>query len=151
MRLRDRLADFASKFADWAGLGTKSLQIFYDQSQIPQTLTSSGTTGLHSNVLMSPVMWVMRAFTEAQLIVQSRRQDKGGGILWERVVDHDMETLIDRPNEFYDGDALWKGTALSYLISGNSYWRKVRNVFGDVIQLWYVAHWLMRQIGRAHV
>jgi HK97 family phage portal protein len=136
----------AARFADWAGFGTKSLQIFYDQSQIPQSLTPSATTGLHSNVLMSPVMWVMRAFTEAQLVVQSRRQDKGGGILWERVVDHEMETLIDRPNDFYDGDALWKGTALSYLISGNAYWRKVRNIFGDVIQLWYVPHWMIRPV-----
>lgn len=93
---------------------------------------------------MSPVMWVMRAFTEAQLITQKRREDSGGGIIWERVIDHDMEVLIDRPNDAYDGDALWKATALSFTMNGNAYWRKVRNAFGDVVQLWYVPHWLIR-------
>jgi HK97 family phage portal protein len=95
---------------------------------------------------MSPVMWVMRAFTEAQLITQKRREDSGGGIIWERMIDHPMEALVERPNAFYDGDALWKGTALSFVIAGNGYWRKIRNNIGEVIELWYVPHWLMRPV-----
>lgn len=144
MRIGDRLREFVRSVADRAGFGQKALQILYDQSTIPQTLGGSSTDGLRSNVLMSPVMWVMRAFTEAQLITQKRREDSGGGIIWERVIDHQMEVLIDRPNEAYDGDALWKATALSFTMSGNAYWRKVRNIYGDVVQLWYVPHWMIR-------
>lgn len=150
MRFGDRVRDFVRSVADRVGFGQKALQIFYDASTIPQTLGGATTTGLRSNVLMSPVMWVMRAFTEAQLITQRRREDSGGGIIWERVLDHDMEVLIDRPNDAYDGDALWKATALSFTMSGNAYWRKVRNVYGDVVQLWYVPHWMIRPEWGAH-
>lgn len=146
MTIAQRLRGFATFVLDKMGIAEKALQIFYDRTSIPQSLTSSGTTGLRSNVLMSPVMWVMRAFTEAQLVVQKRREDSGGGIIWDRVTDHLVEMLVDRPNDFYDGDTLWKGTALSFVMSGNAYWRKVRNPFGDVIQLWYVPHWLIRPV-----
>jgi HK97 family phage portal protein len=133
-------------FVDRLRFGVKALQIFYDRSTIPQTISSFRLNGLHSNVLMSPVMWVMRAFTEAQLVAQKRREDSGGGIIWERAIDHGIEVLVDRPNAFYDGDALWKGTALSWVINGNAYWRKIRNSFGEVIQLWYVPHWLIKPV-----
>lgn len=138
------LADFARFLRGSERVGAKSLQIFYDRSTIPQGLTSSRHNGLQSNVLMSPVMWLMRAFTEAQLVVQRRRTDDGGGIIWDRAIDHDAELLIRRPNPSYGADALWKGTVLSYVMDGNAYWRKVRNAFGDVIQLWYIPHWMIR-------
>jgi HK97 family phage portal protein len=138
------LARLVGSVRNRLGFSAKALQIFYDRSLISQILTPNATTGLRSNVLMSPIMWVMRAFTEAQLITQRRREDSGGGILWERMLDHPMEMLVEHPNDFYDGDALWKGTALSYLMSGNAYWRKVRNAFGEVVQLWYVPHWMIR-------
>lgn len=141
MRLADRFRAFVASFREF---GAKSLQIFYDASSIPQHLAPRSTTGLHSNVLMSPVMWIMRAFTEAQLVTQRRREDSGGGIIWERALDHPLEILIDRPNPDYDGDALWKATALSYTMAGNAYWRKIRNAFGDVVQLWYIPHWMIR-------
>lgn len=146
MSLAMKVGGFFANIVNSVRFGFKSLQIFYDRSTIPQSLTPSTTTGLHSNVLMSPVMWVMRAFTEAQLVVQRRREDAGGGIIWERVVDHPVEQLIDQPNDSYDGDALWKATALSYLVSGNAYWRKIRNPFGEVIQLWYIPHWMMKPV-----
>lgn len=146
MSLRQKVADFGQSVRRWGQSFTKGLQIFYALQSLPSSLTSSRSNGLSSNVLMSPVMWVMRAFTEAQLVVQRRRQDSGGGIIWDRVIDHDVEMLIDRPNDAYDGDALWKGTALSYTIDGNAYWRKIRNSFGDVIQLWYVPHWQIKPV-----
>lgn len=149
MRLRDHVRDFVRSMAEWSGFGQKDLQIFYDASTIPQSLTSSRHGGLHSNVVMSPIMWIMRAFTEAQLVIQRRREDEGGGIIWERVTDHPLEVLVDRPNEAYDGDALWKGTALSFAMNGNAYWRKVRNSIGEPVQLWYVPHWLIQPSGPA--
>jgi HK97 family phage portal protein len=146
LRITDRVRDFVRSALDRVAFGAKALQIFYDRSTIPQHLESSRTTGLRSNVIMSPVMWVMRAFTEAQLVTQKRREDSGGGIIWERVIDHEMEALVDRPNPHYDGDALWKGTALSFVMAGNAYWLKTRNNIGDVIRLWYVPHWMIRPV-----
>jgi HK97 family phage portal protein len=102
--------------------------------------SSVSGNGLNSNVIMAPVMWVMRTFTEAQAIVERRVEPDR----WEHVFDHPLEQLIDRPNEAYDGDALWKGTCLSYVMDGNAYWLKVRNRYGDVIQLWYLPHWLVQ-------
>jgi HK97 family phage portal protein len=145
--LKARVSTFFAELGDRLRFGFKALQIFYDRSTIPQSITGSSTTGLHSNVLMAPVMWLMRAFTEAQLVTQRRREDSGGGIIWERVIDHPVEVLIDSPNEAYDGDALWKATVISYVLAGNAYWRKVRNVFGEPVQLWYVPHWSIRPVG----
>jgi HK97 family phage portal protein len=117
---------------------------FYAIGTAPRALASFGSPirGVDSNVVMSPVMWVMRTFTESVLVVQ--RRDPDDARLWSIVDDHPLEELIDEPNDFYDGDALWKATALSYLIDGNAYWLKVRNIFGIVVQLWYIPHWLIR-------
>jgi HK97 family phage portal protein len=145
--LKARVTSFFAELGDRLRFGVKALQIFYDRSTIPQHIGGSRETGLHSNVLMAPVMWLMRAFTEAQLVTQRRREDSGGGIIWERVIDHAVEVLIDSPNEAYDGDALWKATVISYVLAGNAYWRKVRNVFGEPVQLWYVPHWSIRPVG----
>jgi len=84
-------------------------------------------------------MWIMRTFTEAHAVVESRTVG-----IWKAIEDHGAEVLIDRPNEYYDGDALWKATCISYVLNGNAYWRKVRNSIGEVIQLWYVPHWMMQ-------
>lgn len=96
-------------------------------------------SGLDSNVIMAPVQWVMRTFTEAVARVQRR-----DGKIWDFVDGHRVEALIDQPNPWYDGDTLWKGTSLSYTLSGNAYWQKIRNAFGDVIELWYRPHTLMK-------
>jgi HK97 family phage portal protein len=94
--------------------------------------------GYDSNVVMAPVMWVMRTFTEARAVVESKTNK-----VWNEVEDHKAEILIDEPNDAYGGDELWKATCVSYVLNGNAYWRKVRNAFGDVLQLWYTPHWMM--------
>ncbi len=94
--------------------------------------------GLDSNVVMAPVNWILRNFTEAELRMQ--RRDKGR---WQPLEDHELVALIDNPNPFYSGDLLWKATLVSYVLDGNSYWLKVRNVFGHVVELWYLPHFLV--------
>lgn len=143
MGIRQAFGDFVQSVRESWQTEAKAIQIFYEQSAIPQSLTTSRMNGLSSNVVMSPVMWLMRAFTEAQLIAQRRREDSGGGIIWERVIDHSIEMLIDKPNDAYDGDSLWKATVLSFAMDGNAYWRKIRNGIGEVIQLWYIPHWMI--------
>jgi HK97 family phage portal protein len=132
-----------------AAFGRKALSIIAERPPFyPITMIRNGVTpvetnrGLFANVVMAPVMWIQRTFTEAELVIQRRKADG----IWENVLDHPIETLIDQPNDTYDGDALWKATALSYTMAGNAYWWKIRNVFGEVIQLWYVPHWMIRPV-----
>lgn len=112
-----------------------------ERGTLPRTLYDYGRDvrhGFDSNVIMAPVMWIMRNFTEAQAVVQRR-----DGQVWVNVEDHRLTELLQQPNPFYDGDALWKAITLSYLLSGNAYWRKVRNRFGEVLEYWYIPHWMM--------
>jgi phage portal protein BeeE len=95
--------------------------------------------GLNSNVVMAPVLWIMRTFTEAVARVQSRTSEG----TWKWVEDHGLETTINKPNDHYNGNALWKSTCLSYVMDGNAYWRKIRNSIGDVLGYWYLPHWLV--------
>jgi len=95
--------------------------------------------GMHSNVVMAPVRWVLRNFTEAEAVVQVRRNR-----LWERSDDHALELLLTRPNPFYGDDLLWKATGLSFMLDGNAYWQKVRNDFGEVVGYWYLPHFQVR-------
>jgi HK97 family phage portal protein len=132
-------------------LETKGLTIVSEDGFTPQTAGYSGglprtgynyrgdvAQGLDSNVIMSPVGWVMRNFTEAEPVVE-RRIEKA----WERVDEHPVETLLAAPNPFYDGDTLLKATLISYTLDGNGYWWKIRNGYGAVAALWYLPHFLV--------
>lgn len=94
--------------------------------------------GFDSNVIMSPVSWIMRTFTEAEPVVESRRNDR-----WQRVDDHRLQLLLTQPNQFYDGDAVFKALVISYCLDGNAYLIKLRNTIGEVLELWYAPHWMV--------
>lgn len=101
-------------------------------------------SGLQSSVVMAAVQWIQTNFQEAMLEVCLDGED---------IDDHPMTLLVNKPNPFYRGDALWNGTILSFLFDGNGYWLKKRkkvgdipwfmNVAGKLEQLWYVPHWLI--------
>lgn len=93
--------------------------------------------GLDSNVVMSPVNWITRNFTESDLLMERERDGT-----WE-VMQDDLTDLLKRPNDFYGGTLLWRATLTSFLLDGNSYWLKTRNQFGRVIRLWYIPHFLI--------
>jgi len=141
-----------TKILNYFGFGVKAHDFsvsppFYDAALVPQSLYGMGrnVSGLESNVVAAPVMWIMRTFIEAQAIVESRRQppEKNQKPVWEHSLDHAAELLLDQPNPFYDGDTLWQAVLASYVPNGNAFVRKVRNPFGDVIELWYLPHWLV--------
>lgn len=94
--------------------------------------------GLDSNVIMSPVSWIMRTFTEAEAVVQSKRNDR-----WQTLEGHPLEMLLSHPNQFYDGDAVFKALVISYCLDGNGYLIKRRNSIGEVLELWYAPHWMI--------
>lgn len=56
---------------------------------------------------------------------------------------HPMAAIVRRPNPFYGYSTLIAGTILSRIVDGNAYWFKVRNLMGEVVELWYVPHFLV--------
>lgn len=94
--------------------------------------------GLDSNVIMAPISWIMRTFAETEPIVQARRRGR-----WQRVGGHAVEDLLAQPNQNYDGDALFKALIISYCLDGNAYLIKMRNVIGEILELWYAPHWMI--------
>jgi HK97 family phage portal protein len=120
--------------------GTKGLTIMtqdgFIAQDVAQRLWSLGTDSmLDTNVVMSPVNWVLRNFTEADSIVERRTNG-----IWERDEDHALTRLLETPNPYYGEALLWKATVLSYCLDGNAYWMKVRNTFGEVLGYWYMPH-----------
>ena len=94
--------------------------------------------GLDSNVVMAPLAWILRNFTEAELTVERK-----AGRLWTPLDDHRVLELVDRPNAYYNGDVLWKATLISYVLDGNAYWLKVRNALGEILGFLYLPHFLV--------
>ena len=92
--------------------------------------------GLHSDVIMSPVLWAAARMAESPIGVH-RLEDE------EIDFEHDIAQLLKRPNGFYSGSAMRKAATISYLTDGNAYLLKVRNNQLKPIELWYVPHWLM--------
>jgi HK97 family phage portal protein len=132
-------------------LETKALSIVYEDGftsidahlhgHLPSTARSYARDvgeGLDSNVVMSPVNWILRNFTEAVPVVEAKR-----GGRWEYVEDHALELLLQRPNPFYNDDLMWKATVVSFCLDGNAYWQKIRNPFGEVLGYWYMPHFLV--------
>lgn len=95
--------------------------------------------GLDSNVVMAPVQWIMRTFTQSVPMVERRL----AGRKWQPIDSHPAERLLLDPNPFYDGDALAKAEILSFALDGNSYAIKERSALGAVVRLWYVPHWMI--------
>ena len=94
-------------------------------------------TGHGSSVLMAPIKFVQRVFTEAPL--RMRRNDK-------IIKSHPFISLLGRPNEFYSGDALWRAIIGSWFLQGNAYLLKVWNAF-EPVELWWIPPWMIEPVG----
>jgi HK97 family phage portal protein len=118
---------------------------FYEIGAAQMLANYTQVTGLDSNVIMAPVAWIMRTFVEAIARVQRRVAPDETGQLptWQPAIDHAAELLLAEPNEFYDGDMLWQGTLVSFVLAGNAYWQKVRDDLGEPRELWYLPHWMV--------
>ena len=91
--------------------------------------------GLSSSVIMGVVLWIMRNFPEAPVMLE--RDDEPEYI-------HPMLDLIRRPNPFYSGVVMTMATVLSFSTSGNAYWIKIRDSQLRVKELWWIPHWMMK-------
>jgi HK97 family phage portal protein len=92
-----------------------------------------------SSLVMSAVNWLGRVLPEAPL--QVLRTDAKGKE--QPIPNHAAIDLLNRPNPFFSGATLWKAFALSWITSGNVYFFKARNAFGQVVQLWPIPPWMI--------
>jgi HK97 family phage portal protein len=95
--------------------------------------------GTNSSTIMAPVQWIQRNFPEAPIMVSEKGPEKP-----EKVEGHPLTALLNHPNDSYGDAQLWMGTIFSWCVAGNAYWLKIRNRLGDVVQLWYVPHWMIK-------
>ncbi len=98
-----------------------------------EQMTEQVGDGLDSSSLMAPILWVARTFPLAPPAL-----DRTVGDDTDPVHAHELLELLRRPNQFYDGSTLWWATMLSFCLSGNSYWLKVRGRSMEVEELWWI-------------
>lgn len=92
-----------------------------------------------SRLIMAAVNYLGRALPEARLeVVQSKADGTN-----KKIPDHPLVKLFKRPNKFYAGELFFKSLGLSWIISGNVYFYKVRNMLGEPFELWYLPHHLV--------
>lgn len=91
-----------------------------------------------SSLVMSAVNWFATAMPEAPVIVEVPN-----GNDYERVAGHPLERLWAEPNAYYSGENYAHAIAFSWLVDGNVYFYKVRNYAGEVIETWYIPHFII--------
>lgn len=93
--------------------------------------TSGVGDGSQNSIVVAALNVLVNGFAEAPLTVQEQ-MDKD----WEAVPDHPFNDLWGRPNQFMDDYALITYITTATRLDGNAYMVKVRNPFGEVIELW---------------
>jgi len=111
---------------------------FLPRTQFDYSAQIGKITG--SSVAMAAVMWIMRNFPEAPLMLLDTED--------EPVYDHAMLDLWRRPNPYYSGLVLESAMAASFTLDGNAYGIKVRGRQLEVKELWYVPHWMIDPMQR---
>lgn len=95
-----------------------------------------------SSLVMASCNWISRRLPEARLqVIRTDSEDNE-----QVVVNHPLVKLLQRPTgsfNYYSGKRLWAHFALSRLLDGNVYWWKIRNEFGQVVQIWPLISWLV--------
>ena len=101
---------------------------------------TSVRNGMYSSVITSALAWMMRTFPEAPCVVQRAKEEH-----WETVAQHDLAKLLRRPNPEYGGRVLWMATIMDFCF-GESFWLKIRNGEGKVVELYWVPRQKMTPI-----
>jgi HK97 family phage portal protein len=93
-----------------------------------------------SALLMAAYTWVSRSLSAARLTVVSIDSDNKE----TEIQNHPLVEKFDQPNEFYGGEELWSGVALSWLCVATAYILKVRNRATGIAEFWYEPWWSIR-------
>lgn len=94
---------------------------------------------IQNSLIRAAINWVGRTLPEAP--VRTVEEDENGKNV--PVKPDTLAPLLRRPNPHYSGSTLWKQFALSWIVDGNVYWYKVRNLRGQVFQLWPIPHFMI--------
>lgn len=115
-----------------AGLAYQNTQINY-ASELSADLANE-------ELMAAAVRWVSKNVADARLYVARKDSDNK-----ETELEHPVTQLFKRPNPYYSGRSLWRGVVASWLSpQAVAYIRKVRNTFGQPIQLWWEPHTSIR-------
>jgi HK97 family phage portal protein len=87
---------------------------------------------LENSVVALCLGWIADNIVEPVLQVQRQKITVEG---------HPLPALLDQPNPFYDGDALWAATAVSYCAHGNAYWLLIRDERRRLSEIWWAPFW----------
>lgn len=96
--------------------------------------------GLSSSVVVAPLRWLQRNFTEAPVRLRIVNAD---GEMTPVPVTHAFLEMVRKPNPHYSGTTLLKGTIASWELDGNAYWLVALNASGRPVQAWYTPHTLV--------
>jgi len=102
--------------------------------------------GTSSSIVIACRNWIERTWPEAPIVVL--KLDTASGE-WKRSDTHPLAVKLRRPNPFYSGRQLIMATVADRMLTGNSYWIKVRNsstgvARGRVQELWWAPSWMMQ-------
>jgi HK97 family phage portal protein len=141
-------------FPDTGGGGNSSPVIIYPdmnamQDAILRAISpqSQPSDDPHLSALVAAgITWLANTFPEPDLQVKKNFQRKRGGKTRDDDVieKHPFYQLMDEPNPEDSGSDLWKSFAYSWIISGNVYFIKIRNAFGQVVRLYYEPHFTIK-------
>jgi HK97 family phage portal protein len=91
-----------------------------------------------NTVVLAGINWIADAWLEAPPCLYERQADAE-----EKPIGTDpLLDLLENPNPDYDATVLLWATILSLWVDGNAYWFKRRNAAGQVVQLYYLPHYL---------
>lgn len=91
---------------------------------------------LCSSLVAAAVNFVAVTLPEAQLRITEPSTSRMGDDIRTPVKDHALIDLLENPNPYYTSDLMWQSLAATRIVFGNTYWWKVRNGLGEIIQLW---------------
>lgn len=153
LSVKERIVNFFKSlpFPGSSGVSSNSPVVIYPdmnawQDAILRAITAENqpSSDPHlSSLVAAGVTWLANTLPEPDLQVKKEFLRKQGGKQRDdNVIErHPLYELFDRPNPYTSGSTLWKAFAYSWIIDGNVYFIKIRNAFGQVVQLWYEPHW----------
>jgi HK97 family phage portal protein len=101
----------------------------------------AGDTWMNSVVAIC-IKWVGDNYRKPTLEVRELLKDGSKLVM----PNHLLVKLCKKPNPHYGGRTLWKAVALSLICDGNAYLVKIRNGYGQPVQLYWVPHWLIQPV-----
>ncbi len=90
--------------------------------------------GRGNSIVQSVLGWEARKFPEAHLALRRKKADGST----EQIVTHPFLDLLERPNDFYNGETMVVAALMDRRATGNGYILKLRSAAERVVQLWYV-------------